>query len=152
MPADGDDELAGHLQRLRDENCLLSEITQEFDIVKRKFRNLLSQHLQLVKTALDCSSVVQTMKKAALYSPHGRRRFQEIRDNLTTQFQFQERNNMILNSWIIAYELCEPFAVKAENLDEFLKSIADLSNFEENSLNHMKSKIFELHELKEPWI
>ncbi|CAF5137247.1 unnamed protein product, partial [Rotaria magnacalcarata] len=78
------------------------------------------------------------MKKSDLYSPHGRRRFQELRDNLTTQFQFQERNNMILNSWIITYALCEPFVLKANNFDEFLNRIAGLSKFEENSLNHIQ--------------
>jgi len=82
------------------------------------------------------------MKKSDLYSPHGRRRFQELRDNLTTQFQLQERNNMILNSWIIAYELCEPFVLKAKNFDEFIDRIARLLNFEENSVKHMQSKIF----------
>ncbi|CAF4785784.1 unnamed protein product, partial [Rotaria sp. Silwood2] len=60
------------------------------------------------------------------------------RDHLTTQFQLQERNNMILNSWIIAYALCEPFVLNANNFDEFVNRIAGLSNFEENSLNHMQ--------------
>jgi len=141
LPVDSDDELIGHLKRLRDENCSLREITQAYNIVKQRFRNLSNQHLLLIKTALECSSVIQIMKKSDLYSPHGRRRFQELRDNLTTQFQLQERNNMILNSWIIAYALCEPFIHKAKNFDEFVDRIARLSNFEENSVKHMQSKI-----------
>jgi hypothetical protein len=48
---------------------------------------------------------------------------------------------MILNSWIIAYALCEPFIHKAKNFDEFVDRIARLSNFEENSVKHMQSKI-----------
>ncbi|CAF2053256.1 unnamed protein product, partial [Rotaria magnacalcarata] len=138
LPIDNDDELIGRLKRLRDENCSLKEITQTYEIVKRQFQNLSSQHLQLIKTSLECSNTVQMMKKSDLYSPHGRRRFQELRDNLTTQFQFQERNNMILNSWIITYALCEPFVLKANNFDEFLNRIAGLSKFEENSLNHIQ--------------
>ncbi len=141
LPIENDDELIGHLKRLRDENCSLREITQAYKILKQQFQKLTSQHLQLIKTALECSGVIQMMKKSDLYSPHGRRRFQELRDNLTTQFQLQERNNMILNSWIIAYELCEPFVLKARNFDEFIDRIARLLNFEENSPKHMQSKI-----------
>ncbi len=140
IPVDTDDELIGHLKRLRDENCSLKDITQAYRILKQQFQKLTSQHLQLIKTALECSGVIQMMKKSDLYSPHGRRRFQELRDNLTTQFQLQERNNMILNSWIIAYELCEPFVLKAKNFDEFIDRIARLLNFEENSIKHMLSK------------
>ncbi|CAF4661652.1 unnamed protein product, partial [Rotaria magnacalcarata] len=81
-PIDNDDELIGRLKRLRDENCSLKEITQTYEIVKRQFQNLSSQHLQLIKTSLECSNTVQMMKKSDLYSPHGRRRFQELRDNL----------------------------------------------------------------------
>jgi DNA-binding transcriptional MerR regulator len=141
LPVENDDELIGHLKRLRDENCSLKEITQAYKILKQQFQKLTSQHLQLIKTALECSGVIQMMKKSDLYSPHGRRRFQELRDNLTTQFQLQERNNMILNSWIIAYELCEPFVLKAKSFDEFVDRIARLLNFEENSVKHMQSKI-----------
>ena len=140
LPIDNDDELIGRLRHLRDENCSLKEITHTYEIVKQQFQNLSSQHLQLIKTAVECSSVVRTMKKSDLYSSHGRRRFQELRDNLTTQFQFQERNNMILNSWIIVYALCEPFVLKANSFNEFVRRIAELSNFEENSLRHMQSK------------
>ena len=141
LPVDTDNGLIGNLKRLRDENCSLKEITQAYRILKQQFQNLSSQHLQLIKTALECSAVVQMMKKFDLYSPDGRRRFQELRDNLTTQFQLQERNNMILNSWIIAYVLCEPFVLKAKNVDEFVDRIARLSNVEENSVKHMQSKI-----------
>ncbi|CAF4525172.1 unnamed protein product, partial [Rotaria sp. Silwood2] len=138
LPIDCDDQLIGHLKRLCDENCSLKEITRTYEIVKRQFQNLSSQHLHLIKMALECSNVVQMMKKSDLDSSHGRRLFQELRDNLTTQFKLQERNNMILNSWIIAYALCEPFVLKANNFDEFVNRIAGLSNFEENSLNHMQ--------------
>lgn len=145
LQADSDNQLIVRLKRLRDENCSLKEITQAYDILKRQFQNLSGPHLQLIKVALECSNAVQMMKKSDLYSPHGRRRFQELRDNLTTQFQLQERNNMILNSWIIAYALCEPFVLKARNFEEFVNRIAGLSNFEENSLNHLKSKLISSH-------
>ena len=145
LPADTDDELIAHLKRLRDENCSLKEITQAYRILKQQFEKLTSQHLQLIKTALECSAVIQLMKKSDLYSVQGRRRFQELRDNLTTQFQLQERNNMILNSWIIAYELCEPFVHKVGTFDEFIDRIARLFNFEENSLKHLQSKTVLLH-------
>ncbi|UJR29383.1 hypothetical protein I4U23_010595 [Adineta vaga] len=135
---DNDDEFINHLKRLRDENCSLREITQAYNILKQQFQSLSSQHLQLIKTASECSLIIEIMKKSDLYSPHGRRRFQELRDNLTTQFQLQERNNMILNSWIIAYALCEPFVHQAKTFDEFIDRIARLSNFEEHSVKHMQ--------------
>ncbi|CAF3736616.1 unnamed protein product, partial [Adineta steineri] len=138
LPIDNDDELIDHLKRLRDENCSLKEITQAYNILKEQFQNLSSQHLQLIKIASECSTIIEIMKKSDLYSLHGRRRFQELRDNLTTQFQLQERNNMILNSWIIAYALCEPFALKTRNFDEFVQRIAGLSNFEEHSVKHIQ--------------
>ncbi|CAF1555775.1 unnamed protein product, partial [Adineta steineri] len=78
------------------------------------------------------------MKKAELYTTHGRRRFQELRDNLTTQFQLQERNNMILNSWIIIYGLCEPFTMKAKTLEDFVDSVAKLPYFEDTPVTHMQ--------------
>ena len=141
LSVDNDNEQISYLRRLRDENCSLKEITQAYRTLKQRFQKLTSQHLQLIKTAVECSAVVQIMKKADLYSPHGRRRFQELRDNLTTQFQLQERNNLILNSWIIVYELCEPFVQRATDFDNFIDRIARLSNFEDNSLKHMQSKI-----------
>ena len=87
------------------------------------------------------NNVVQMMKKFDLYSTHGLRRFQELRDNLTTQFQLQERNNMILNSWIVTYALCEPFVLQAKNLEEFVANLARLSNIDESSLEHIKGKL-----------
>ncbi len=141
LSSDSDDESIGHLQRLGgNENCTLREITQAYKILQQRFQNLTHQHLQLIKTAVECSNVIHMMKKADLYSNHGRRRFQELRDNLTTQFQLQERNNMILNSWIITYALIEPFMYKVKKFDDFLALIARLSNLEENSLKHIKSK------------
>jgi hypothetical protein len=80
------------------------------------------------------------MEKAELYTTQGRRRFQELRDNLTTQFQLQERNNMILNSWIIIYGLCEPFTMKARTLEDFVDSVARLPSFEDTLVTHMQSK------------
>ena len=140
LPDNHDNEQITYLKRLRDENCSLKEITQAYRTLKQRFEKLKSHHLQLIKTAFECSAVIQMMKKADLYSPHGRRRFQELRDNLTTQFQLQERNNMILNSWIIVYELSEPFAHRAKDFDDFIDRISRLSNFEDNSLKHMLSK------------
>ncbi|CAF4729385.1 unnamed protein product, partial [Rotaria magnacalcarata] len=78
------------------------------------------------------------MKKSDLYSTNGQRRFQELRDNLTTQFQLQEFNNMILNSWIMTYSLIEPFTFKAKSFDDFILRIGQISNLEESSLNHIK--------------
>ncbi|CAF3878346.1 unnamed protein product [Rotaria sp. Silwood2] len=139
IPADTNDESIGDLKRLSSkEDCSLKEITQAYVILHQRFQNLSSQHLQLIKVAIECSAVVQMMRKADLYSTKGRHRFQELRDNLTTQFQLQERNNMILNSWIITYSLCEPFVLKAHNLEEFIVRIASLSNVEESSSKHMK--------------
>lgn len=136
-----DDESIGRLQLLRvDENCTLREITQAYQILQQRFQNLTSQHLQLIKTTVECSNVVSMMKKANLYSDQGRSRFQGLRDNLTTQFQLQEKNNMILNSWIITYSLVEPFVHKVNKFDDFLARIAQLPNVEEASLNHIKSK------------
>jgi hypothetical protein len=141
LPNDHEDETIGHLRRLGgNENCSLREITQAHKILQQRFQNLTHQHLQLIRTASQCSNVIHMMKKSDLYSNHGRRRFQELRDNLTTQFQLQERNNMILNSWIITYALIEPFIFKAKNFDDFVSRLAQLSNLEESSLNHIKSK------------
>jgi hypothetical protein len=141
LSADSDDESIGHLQRLGDnENCTLREITQAYRTLQQRFQNLTHQHLQLIKTAVECSNVIHMMKKADLYSDQGRSRFQGLRDNLTTQFQLQDKNNMILNSWIMTYTLIEPFVHKVKKFDDFLAHIARLSNLEESSLNHIKSK------------
>ena len=139
LSVDDDNEEITSLKRLRDENCSLKEMTQAYRSLKQRFQKLRSQHLQLIKTAFECSAVIQMMKKEDLYSPHGRRRFEELRDHLTTQFQLQERNNMILNSWIIVYELSQPFAHRAKNVDDFLDRLTRLSNLDENSLKHILS-------------
>jgi hypothetical protein len=139
LPKDNEEETIGHLKRLGgNENCSLKAITQAYRILQERFKDLTHQHLQLIKTAVECSTVIQTMKAADLYSPHGQRRFQELRDNLTTQFQLQELNNMILNSWIITYTLIKPFIFKANNFDDFVARLAELSNLEESSLDHIK--------------
>ncbi|CAF3699069.1 unnamed protein product [Rotaria sordida] len=139
LSIDGDKKSIVNLKRLsNDENCSLKEITKVYEVLYQHFHNLGSTHLELIKATLEYSTVIHMMKDFNLYSSDGRRRFQELRDNLTTQFQLQERNNMILNSLIITYALCEPFIFKAKNLEEFVSRLAALSNFEENSLKHMK--------------
>ena len=141
LPANQYDSAIVNLQQMSNENCSLRQITETLKFLHQRFQRLTSQHLQLIKIALECSAVVQMMKSADLYSNHGGRRFQELRDNLTTQFQLQERNNMILNSWIIVYSLCEPFVVKAKDLDDFIAHLAGLAHFEESALRHMQGKI-----------
>jgi hypothetical protein len=141
LPMNNEDDTIGHLRRLSgNENCSLREITQAYKILQQHFQNLTHQHLQLIKTVVECPNVIQMMKKSDLYSDHGRKRFPELKDNLTTQFQLQERNNMILNSWIMTYTFIEPFIFKAKNLDDFVSRLVQLSNLEESSLNHIKSK------------
>jgi hypothetical protein len=122
------------------ENCTLKEISETYKDLYQRFRKLTNHHLQLIKTIVQCSNVVQMMKKSDLYTSCGLRRFQELRDNLTTQFQLQERNNMILNSWIITYALCEPFVRQVENLEEFVDNLSRLTNIDETSLEHIKSR------------
>jgi hypothetical protein len=137
-----DDELIDNLKRLcGNENCTLREITEVHKILQERLKRLSSSHLQLIKTMLECSAVAQMMKTSDLYSNEGRHRFQELRDNLTTQFQLQERNNMILNSLIITHVLCEPFVKKARNFGEFTDRIVQLSNVDDNSLKHIKGKV-----------
>ncbi|CAF3146041.1 unnamed protein product, partial [Rotaria sp. Silwood2] len=139
LPLDNEEAKIGRLKHLSgNENCSLKDIGQDYKILQECFQTLTHQHLQLIKTAVKCSNVIQMMKKSDLYSQHGRRRFQELRDNLTTQFQLQELNNMILNSWIITYALIEPFMLKANNFDDFILRLADITNLEESSLNHIK--------------
>ncbi|CAF1142456.1 unnamed protein product, partial [Adineta ricciae] len=139
LPKDNEEETIGHLKRLRgNENCSLKDITQAYRILQERFQDLTHQHLQLIKTVVKCSPVIQTMRAADLYSLHGQRRFQELRDNLTTQFQLQEFNNTILNSWIVTYKLIKPFINKANNFNEFITRLAESSNLEESSLNHIK--------------
>ncbi|CAF5214621.1 unnamed protein product, partial [Rotaria magnacalcarata] len=139
IPIDHEDESIGHLKRLSsNENISLREISQAYKILLEQFTTLGSEHLHLIKISVECSAVVNMMKKADLYSPQGQHRFQELRDNLTTQFQFQERNSMILNSLIITYVLCEPFITKAKTLEEFVGRLSQLRSFEESSLKHMR--------------
>ncbi|CAF1115366.1 unnamed protein product [Rotaria sp. Silwood1] len=121
--------------------CILKNISGEYRILTQEFQDIKSKHLDLIKTANECRVIVGLMKEFDLYSTQGRQKFQALRDNLTIQFQLQERNNMILNSFIIAYALCEPFVLKANTLQEFVSRIVNLSNFDSNSLKNMKGKI-----------
>ncbi|CAF4297234.1 unnamed protein product [Adineta steineri] len=139
---DDNDESLDYLQQLAlNTNCSLKEISQTNIDLYQRFQKLTSQHLQLIKTFGECSNVVQMMKQSDLYSIHGLRRFQELRDNLTTQFQLQERNSMILNSWIITYALCKPFVFQVNKLEEFVDKLAQLANIDESSLEHIKGKM-----------
>ena len=121
-------------------NCSLKDISENCSELYQSFRKLSNQHLQLIKTMLACSNVVQLMSKSNLYGPNGIRRFQTLRDNLTTQFQYQERNNTVLNSWIIAYSLCEPFIHQATSLEQFIDNLARLSNIEDSSMEHIRGE------------
>jgi hypothetical protein len=47
---------------------------------------------------------------------------------------------MVLNSWIVTYTLCEPFIRQVDNLEEFVDNLSRLSNIDESSLEHIKSK------------
>ena len=139
---DSTDVTICELKRLSEnENCSLKEITQAYSIVQQLFHSISHQHLQLIKMIVKCPNVVKMMKESNLYTDHGRRRFQELRDNLTTQFQMQERNNMILNSWIMTYTLVEPIVSKANNFDDFILRLAKLSNLDESVVNHIKGKL-----------
>ncbi|CAF3299832.1 unnamed protein product [Rotaria sp. Silwood2] len=138
---DENDESIDHLQEMIiNENCSLKNISETYKDLYERFRKLTNHHLQLIKMIVECSNIVQMMKQFDLYSTHGLRRFQELRDNLTTQFQLEERNNMILNSWIISYALCEPFVRQVKNLEEFVDNLAKLSNIDESSLEHIKGR------------
>ncbi|CAF4165847.1 unnamed protein product [Rotaria sp. Silwood2] len=138
--SDENDKSLDHLQEMTmNENCSLKKISETYKDLYKRFQKLTNHHLQLIKTIVECSNVVQMMEKFDLYSSNGLRRFQELRDNLTTQFQLQERNNMILNSWIISYALCEPFVRQVEKLEDFIDNLAKLSNIDESSLEHIKA-------------
>lgn len=142
LSAENEDRVIKELRQLSEnQNCSLREITEAYKILQEKFRRLSHQHLQLIKMVVEYPNVVYMMEKADLYSDHGQRRFQELRDNLTMQFQLQERNNMILNAWIMAYTLVEPFVVQAANFDDFVLRLAKLPNLEENTLNMIKGKV-----------
>ena len=145
LAIDTEDATIGDLRRLSgNENCSLKEITEAYKILQQRFQSLSHQHLQLIKSTVDYPNVVPLMKRFDLYSDHGRRRFQELRDNLTTQFQMQERNNMILNSWIMTYTLVEPFVSRANNFNDFILRLATLSNLDESVVNHIKGKILSI--------
>ena len=120
----------------------MEKISQVCGISAEKFRDVNSKHLDLIKTANECPNIIEIMKEFDLYSMEGRHRFQELRDNLTIQFQLQERNNIMLNSFIVTYALCEPFVLKAETLKTFVDRIINLSNFDTGSLKHMIGKTF----------
>ncbi|CAF1176839.1 unnamed protein product [Adineta ricciae] len=135
---DTNDQSVNHLQTLTlDENCPLREISDTYRDVYDRFERLSSEHLQLIKTILKYPNVVNMMKEAKLYSTDGRRRFQQLQDNLTTQFQLQERNSMILNSWITTFTLSEPFACDARSLEHFVDNVARLMITDENSCEHI---------------
>ncbi|CAF1115313.1 unnamed protein product [Rotaria magnacalcarata] len=135
------DHSMDHLQGLTiDINRSLKEISHTYNDVYRRFQKLTGEHLQLIKTMVACPNVVEMMKNSKLYSPDGLRRFQALRDTLTTQFQLQERNNMILNSWIITFTLCEPFVHNARDLEEFVDNLAHLRKIDDNSCEHIKSR------------
>ncbi|CAF2108222.1 unnamed protein product [Rotaria magnacalcarata] len=139
LNSDKNDESIDNLQEMNiNENCSLKKISETYKDLYERFQKLTNHHLQLIKAISECSHVVQMIKKFDLYSTQGLRRFLELRDNLTTQFQLQERNNMILNSLIISYALCEPFVRQVENLEEFIDNLAKLSNIDETSLEHIK--------------
>lgn len=141
LPVDNEEEIIGNLKRLTaDDNCSLKDITRTYQILQERLKTLTHQHLQLIKTAVECANVIHMMKKADLYSPNGQRRFQEMRDNLTTQFQMQELNNIILNAWIMSYDLIKPFVSQADNFDHFIQHLADVTNLDETSLNHIKGQ------------
>jgi hypothetical protein len=137
----GGDEI-DHLQgMIINEDCSLKDMSKTYKDLYQRFQKLSNNHLQLIKLIVECPNVVKMMEKFDLYSsPHGLRRFQELRDNLTTQFQLQERNNMVLNSWICTYTLCEPFVREVKKLEEFVDNLSQLPNIDESSLEHIKSK------------
>ncbi|CAF1543517.1 unnamed protein product, partial [Rotaria sp. Silwood1] len=141
VPLNNEEAKIANLKRLSgNENCSLREITEAYRILYECFQNFTHQHLQLIKLVVECSNVIHMMKKADLYSIQGRRRFRVLQDNLTTQFQLQELNNMVLNSWIITYALIEPFMFQARNFDDFIHQVAQITNLEGSSLNHIKGK------------
>ncbi|CAF1633624.1 unnamed protein product, partial [Didymodactylos carnosus] len=75
----------------------IKHISESYETSKIIFNGLDNKHLQLIKVTLECHSLIQMFKKADLYSRKGRLKFRELRDNLTTQFQLQEKFNLILN-------------------------------------------------------
>jgi hypothetical protein len=139
--SDENDESIDHLQdMIINTDCSLKDMSKTYQDLYQRFQKLSNHHLQLIKLIVECSNVIRIMERFDLYSTHGLRRFQELRDNLTTQFQLQERNNIILNSWIVTYTLCEPFIRQVDNLEQFVDNLSRLSNIDESSLEHIKSK------------
>ena len=139
LPVNNEEEIIENLKRLSDDNnCSLKDINLTYQILQDFLKTLTHQHLQLIKTAVECANVIHMMKKADLYSTNGQRRFQEMRDNLTTQFQMQELNNTILNAWIFTYDLIKPFISRADNFGHFIEHLANVTNLEETSLNYIK--------------
>ena len=138
--SDENDQSIDHLQdMIVNEDCSLKDMSKTYKELYQRFHKLSNHHLKLIKLIVECSNVISMMKKFDLYSPTGRRRFQELRDNLTTQFQLQERHNIILKSCIVSYTLCEPFIHQVENLEGFVDNLSRLSNIDERSLEHIKS-------------
>ncbi|CAF1064818.1 unnamed protein product [Adineta steineri] len=135
---DGNNELDELKQLSSKQDCSLENICQDHGVLTQEFQNISSKHLDLIKIANECPNIIELMKEFDLYSDKGRQKFQELRDNLTIQFQLQERNNIMLNSFIITYTLCEPFVLKAKTLKEFVSHIVNLVNFDTHSLRHMK--------------
>ncbi|CAF3857162.1 unnamed protein product [Rotaria magnacalcarata] len=141
ISTEANDQSMNHLHDLTIDNSRsLKEISDTYNDVYLRFKKLSGEHLQLIKTMVACPNVVEMMRNSKLYSTDGLRRFQELRDNLTTQFQFQERNNMILNSWIITFTLCVPFVHNARDLEQFVDDVARLKIIDENSCEHIKGR------------
>ncbi|CAF1244594.1 unnamed protein product [Didymodactylos carnosus] len=100
--------------------------------LKDTFTGLENSHLELIKTTIDCAPLILLFKKYDLYSRDGQRRFFELKDTLTTQFQLQARNNLTLNALIITYTLCEPFCIRTTSLEEFIFRLRQLTNIDES--------------------
>ena len=139
IPHQKKDQSIDQLQQLTiNADCSLRKISETHSDLYKRFSKLSNEHLQLIKTMPKCSNVVQMMKQSGLYADGGLRRFHELRDNLTTQFQLQERNNLILNSWIITYTLCEPFVRQVHSLEQFIDNVTRLSKIDESALEDIK--------------
>jgi len=124
-----------------EENCSLKNMSQTYQELYQRFQKLNNHHLQLIKMINQSPNVIQMFKTSDLHSLNGLRRFQELRDNLTTQFQLQERNNLLLNSWIISYALCKPFVNQVDSLEQFITNLSQLPTIDETSLQHIRGKI-----------
>ncbi|CAF4808975.1 unnamed protein product, partial [Rotaria sp. Silwood2] len=79
LPLNNKEEIINHLRFLNDdENYLLKDINQTYQILQDCFQNITHQHLQLVKKAVECSNVINMMEESYLYSTYGRHCFQEL--------------------------------------------------------------------------